>query len=152
MQGFIRTEPFDPKAWVIPGIACELKEEQICESAKVYSRGSRGMKNKTVADVAEALIGAFLSAAGEAAAVSFMVWLGIEVNLAPTPYTRTFVANPGLHVNIRQLESLLQYKFTDASLLVEALTHGSYMRPEIPGCYKVCQKMEVIIGVFGCGE
>lgn len=92
---------------------------------------------KTVADVVEALIGAFLSAAGEVAALSFMVWLGIEVNFETIPYTRMFVTNPEMHVNIGYIESLLGYKFRDASLLVEAFTHGSYMRPELPGCYQV---------------
>lgn len=95
------------------------------------------MKSKTVADVVEALIGAFLSAAGEVAALSFMVWLGIEVNFEIVPYTKTFIMNPDMHVNIGYIESLLGYKFQDASLLVEALTHGSYMRPEIPTCYQV---------------
>ncbi|XP_057788683.1 endoribonuclease Dicer homolog 2-like isoform X1 [Salvia miltiorrhiza] len=139
IPGFIRTEPFDLKTWTIPGIACGygvLKEEQLSTTRKVYTRGSRQIKGKTVADVVEALIGAYLSAAGEVAALSFMVWLGIEVNFETIPYTRMFVTNPEMHVNIGYLESLLGYNFQDASLLVEALTHGSYMRPEIPGCYQ----------------
>ncbi|KAH6801616.1 dicer-like 2, partial [Perilla frutescens var. frutescens] len=46
------------------------------------------------------------------------------------------VSNPEVHVDIGYLESLLKYSFQDGSLLVEALTHGSYRRPEIPGCYQ----------------
>lgn len=72
------------------------------------------------------------------AALSFMAWIGIKVDFVNVPYTRTLVENPEKYVNIRYLESLLGYSFRDASLLVEALTHGSYMRPEIPGCYQVC--------------
>lgn len=139
-QGFIRNEPFDLKTWIIPGIDCGetvLEEHEISASRKVYSGGSRRIKSKTVADAVEALIGAFLSAAGEMAALSFMVWLGIEIDFATVPYMRMFVTNPETHVNIRYFESLLRYSFRDASLLVEALTHGSYMRPEIPGCYQV---------------
>ncbi|XP_047956209.1 endoribonuclease Dicer homolog 2 isoform X1 [Salvia hispanica] len=139
IPGFVRTEPFDLKTWTIPGVPCDfsvLKGEQISTSGKVYTGRSRQIKSKTVADVVEALIGAFLSAAGEVAALSLMVWLGIEVNFEVVPYTKTFVMNPDMHVNIGYIESLLRYKFQDASLLVEALTHGSYMRPEIPTCYQ----------------
>ncbi|KAL0452253.1 UNVERIFIED_CONTAM: Endoribonuclease Dicer2 [Sesamum latifolium] len=94
------------------------------------------IKSKTVADVIEALIGAFLSAGGEVAALSFMAWLGINVDFVNVPYTRNVALNPELHVNVPYLQSLLNYSFRDVSLLVEALTHGSYMLPEIPGCYQ----------------
>ncbi|KAH6801617.1 dicer-like 2 [Perilla frutescens var. frutescens] len=137
IPGFIRTEPFDLKTWIIPGVDCDvLEEDEISASTKVYTGGSRQIKSKKVADVVEALIGAFLSAAGEIAAVSFMSWLGIEIDFITVPYSRMSVTNPEVYVNIGYLESLLKYKFEDASLLVEALTHGSYMRPEIPGCYQ----------------
>ena len=33
-------------------------------------------------------------------------------------------------------KSLLLYKFCDSLLFVKALTHGSYMLPEIPRCYQ----------------
>ncbi|KAI3470366.1 hypothetical protein Pfo_027029 [Paulownia fortunei] len=138
ITGFIRNEPFDPKTWIIPGTNCvhHILEEELLSSKKVYIGGSRKIKSKTVADVIEALIGAFLSAGGEIAAASFMAWLGINVDFVILPYTRNFCVNPELHVNIRHLESLLKYSFRDVSLLVEALTHGSYMRPEIPACYQ----------------
>ncbi|MCH99228.1 endoribonuclease dicer 2-like, partial [Trifolium medium] len=84
-SGFIQNEPFDPKTWIIPG---------------AKSRGfNRRLKCKVVADVVEALIGAFLSAGGEMAAVLFMDCIGIK-------------------------------------LLVEAMTHGSYMLPDVPRCYQ----------------
>ncbi|KAK6144956.1 hypothetical protein DH2020_021776 [Rehmannia glutinosa] len=137
-QGFIRNEPLDPKTWIIPGTNCanHIFKEELLSSRKFYVGKSRKIKNKTVADVTEALIGAFLCAGGEIAALAFMAWLGINVEFVSLPYTRNFCSNPELHVNIRYLESLLNYSFRDVSLLVEALTHGSYMRPEIPGCYQ----------------
>lgn len=107
-------------------------------SKKFYTGKSRKVKLKTVADVIEALIGAYLSAGGEKAALYFMVWLGIDIDFVNVSYTRNFVLKPELLVNVESLQSLLNYKFRDASLLVEALTHGSYMLPEIPGCYQVC--------------
>ena len=104
---------------------------------KVYNRGNRKIESKRVADVVEALIGAFLSTGGEIAALSVMDWLGIKVDFVNIPYERQFTVQPERHINIRHIESLLNYTFRDASLLVEALTHGSYMLPEIPSCYQV---------------
>ncbi|KAK8484509.1 hypothetical protein V6N11_021492 [Hibiscus sabdariffa] len=51
-------------------------------------------------------------------------------------YERQFKVQAEELVNVRYLESLLNHSFQDSSLLVEALTHGSYMLPEIPGCYQ----------------
>ncbi|PIN21629.1 Ribonuclease [Handroanthus impetiginosus] len=139
ITGFIRNEQFDPKTWIIPGTNCAdriLKEEMLSSSKKVYIEGIKKIKQKTVADVVEALIGAYLSVGGEIAALSFMAWLGIRVDLEHVPYTRKFAVKPEMYVNVRKIESLLKYSFRDATLLVEALTHGSYMLPEIPGCYQ----------------
>ncbi|KAL2526233.1 Endoribonuclease Dicer2 [Abeliophyllum distichum] len=138
IPGFIRNEPFDPKTWIIPGdnSANHGLEEELLSSRKVYVKGRRTLKSKVIADVVEALIGAFLSTGGELAALSFMAWLGIKVDFESVPYTRPFPVDPKAHINVRYLESLLNYKFRDASYLVEALTHGSYMLPEIPRCYQ----------------
>jgi endoribonuclease Dicer len=108
-------------------------------SNEIYSKGRRKIKSKTIADVVEALIGAFLSTGGEMAAVYFMNWVGIKVDFTYIPYERNFPVQPEKLVNVKHLESLLNYSFRDPSLLVEALTHGSYMLPEIPGCYQVHQ-------------
>ncbi|XP_074285082.1 endoribonuclease Dicer homolog 2-like [Silene latifolia] len=94
------------------------------------------MKSKRIADVVEALIGAFLTTGGEVAALLFMNWLGIEVEFSCIKYQRIFNIDPYKHVNISGLQSILNYSFKDPSLLVEALTHGSYMLPEIPRCYQ----------------
>ncbi|KAG5549523.1 hypothetical protein RHGRI_014751 [Rhododendron griersonianum] len=139
LPGFIRNEPFDPKTWIIPGDQSRdyaLEEEFLPTSRKIYNRGSTKIKSKTVADVVEALIGAFLSTGGEAAALAFIDWLGIKVDFVNVPYERQFPVQPEKLVNIKFFESLLNYSFRDASLLVEALTHGSYMLLEIPGCYQ----------------
>jgi endoribonuclease Dicer len=109
----------------------------LLSTRKIYVRESRKVKSKTVADVVEALIGAFLSTGGETAALLFMDWVGIKVDFHVTPYERHFQAHAEKHLNVRHLESLLNYSFNDPSLLLEALTHGSYMLPEIPICYQV---------------
>ncbi|KAK3016702.1 hypothetical protein RJ639_005640 [Escallonia herrerae] len=139
IPGFIRNEPFEPKMWIVPGDPSghyALEEELLSTTTKAYSRGRRKVKGKAVADVVEALIGAFLSSGGEAAALSFMDWLGIKVDFLNIAYQRHFPVLPGNLISIRYLESLLKYSFRDASLLVEALTHGSYMLHEIPRCYQ----------------
>ncbi|XP_076928332.1 endoribonuclease Dicer homolog 2-like [Bidens hawaiensis] len=139
IPGFIRNKPFDPKTWVVPGDlsgSFNLEETVFSTKRKVYIGNKRVIKKKVIADVVEALIGVFLSEGGEMAALSFMSWLGIKVDLLNTPYIREVTLQPGKYLNIEHLESLLNYTFRDASLLVEALTHGSYMIPEIPKCYQ----------------
>ncbi|XP_048324502.2 endoribonuclease Dicer homolog 2 isoform X1 [Ziziphus jujuba] len=139
LPGFIRNESFDPKKWFIPGDNStnkSIKEEYLFNTKKIYISGKRKVKCKRVADVVEALIGAFLSTGGEVAAVMFLDWLGINVDLVHVPYERNFAVQPEKHINIRHLESQLNYSFNDPSLLVEALTHGSYMLPQIPRCYQ----------------
>ncbi|XP_015166742.1 endoribonuclease Dicer homolog 2-like [Solanum tuberosum] len=139
IPGFIRNEPFDLKAWIIPGDNSQVHsfdDEFLTSSDKMYSRVKQKIKSKRVADVVEALIGAYLSSGGEVAALSFMKWLGVDINFVDAPMSRHFPMNAEKLVNVRYLESLLLYKFNDPSLLVEALTHGSYMLPEIPRCYQ----------------
>ncbi|PRQ41503.1 putative ribonuclease III post-transcriptional gene silencing PAZ-Argonaute family [Rosa chinensis] len=139
LPGFIQNEPFDPKKWIIPGDfsePCLFKTEFLTNERNIYIRGTRKIKSKSIADVVEALIGAFLSTGGEMAAVYFMNWVGIKVDFTYIPYERNFPVEPEKLVNVKHLESLLNYSFRDPSLLVEALTHGSYMLPEIPGCYQ----------------
>ncbi|KAK4707858.1 hypothetical protein R3W88_028783 [Solanum pinnatisectum] len=139
IPGFIRNEPFDLKAWIIPGDNSQVHsfdDEFLTSSDKMYSRVKQKIKSKRVADVVEALIGAYLSSGGEVAALSFMKWLGVDINFVDAPMSRHFPMNAEKLVNVRYFESLLHYKFNDPSLLVEALTHGSYMLPEIPRCYQ----------------
>ncbi|KAE8688002.1 Endoribonuclease Dicer-like protein 2 [Hibiscus syriacus] len=138
LPGFIRDEPFDPKKWMIPGCRSGIYtfNEETLSNEKIYVRGRRKMKSKRVADAVEALIGAYLSTGGEAAALLFMDWLGITIDFTNKPYERQFQVQAEKHVNVQYMETLLNYSFKDSSLLVEALTHGSYMLPTIPGCYQ----------------
>ncbi|KAG8503299.1 hypothetical protein CXB51_001265 [Gossypium anomalum] len=138
LPGFIRDEPFDPKGWMVPGYNCgryTLNEDTL-NTRKIYISGRRKLKSKKVADVVEALIGAYLSMGGEVAALLFMNWIGITIDFRNIPYERHFEVQAEKFVNVQHLESLLNYSFQDPSLLVEALTHGSYMLAEIPGCYQ----------------
>ena len=137
LQGFIRNECFDPKTWIIPGDNSQtytLRKEVLSNERIVYDRET----SKTVADVIEALIGVFICTTSERAALAFMKWMGFEVDFVYVQYKRPVAANPEKLVDLRFFKSLLnQYSFRDASLLVEALTHGSYVRPESPTSYEV---------------
>ncbi|AET03939.1 putative ribonuclease III domain-containing protein [Medicago truncatula] len=61
-------------------------------------------------------------------------------------------------VNVSYQESLLKYSFRDRSLLVEAMTHGSYMLPDVPRCYQFACYQDLIHAkvrlprTFGVGE
>ncbi|KAG2395488.1 Endoribonuclease Dicer-like protein [Vigna angularis] len=137
-RGFIQNEPFDPHTWTVPGDKSrgfKLKE-LVSGGKKIYVMGERKLNRKIIADVVEALIGAFLSSGGEKAALLFMDWVGIKVSFNKIPYERHFDIQPEKQVHVNHLESQLKYSFNDRTLLVEALTHGSYMLPEIPRCYQ----------------
>ncbi|KAK4736764.1 hypothetical protein R3W88_000461 [Solanum pinnatisectum] len=96
-------------------------------SIKMYSRVRQTIRNsKRVADMVEALIGAYLNSCGEVASLSFMKWLGLHIDFVDAPMLRHFPVNAKKLVNVWYFESLLHYKFHDPSLLVEALTQGSY--------------------------
>ncbi|CAH2078579.1 unnamed protein product [Thlaspi arvense] len=139
LQGFIRNECFEPKGWMVPGqssSAYDLVNDTLPDSRNIYIVRMRNLKFKRVADVVEALIGAYLSEGGEVAALMFMSWVGIKVDFTTTPIQRDFSIRAEKLVNVGYMESLLRYRFKDKSLLVEALTHGSYMKPEIPRCYQ----------------
>lgn len=132
LQGFIRKGHFNPKQWIIPGDNSKflsLTEEVISSRTRVYVCGmKRKMKHKVVADVVAALIGTFVSTGpgGEEAALSFMNWIGIKVDTNVIPYEIHLNVSPEKLVNVTLLESLLNYIFQEPSLLVEALTDGSY--------------------------
>lgn len=134
-------EAFDPKKWIIPGDKSKslLLEERLVSSGRtsMYVGRKRKIELKKVADVVEALIGAIISTGDEESALSFINWIGIEVDTNIMPYERHLSIDPENLVKVKDLESVLNYKFEDPYLLVEALTHGSYKRPEIRTCYEV---------------
>uniref|UniRef100_A0A1D1Z5R2 Endoribonuclease Dicer 2 n=1 Tax=Anthurium amnicola TaxID=1678845 RepID=A0A1D1Z5R2_9ARAE len=140
IPGFILNEAFDPTNWIIPGAGFDFfSNGQIfySPSRTMYNRGERSMKGKTVADSVEALLGAYLSSGGEKTALYFLKWLGVTLTFNEKVLDDVaFVSKPEMYIDIKFLESLLQYSFTNPSLLVEALTHGSYQIADIPRCYQ----------------
>ncbi|XP_065874634.1 endoribonuclease Dicer homolog 2-like [Euphorbia lathyris] len=139
LSGFIRNECFEPKNWMFPGdtSGCHsLNEEILTDTRKMYISGRRKLKQKTVADAVKALIGAYVSSGGEVVGLIFVNWLGINVEFPNILYERKFQVKTANFINVRCIESLLNYSFRDPTLLLEAFTHGSYMVAEIPRCYQ----------------
>ncbi|XP_011623569.2 endoribonuclease Dicer homolog 2 isoform X1 [Amborella trichopoda] len=140
LSGYIRNESFDPQTWSSPGDCLPTNKDHksfSLSSKKTYVKGQKKFKAKVVADVVEALIGAFLSTNGEQAALLFMDWMGIKVDIFKDPLIeRPHLLQPERFVNVSLIETLLKYKFHDCSLLVEALTHGSYQVEDTLASYQ----------------
>ncbi|KAJ4752041.1 Protein Dicer [Rhynchospora pubera] len=135
LAGFVRLEEFEPKKWAIPGLISNTYAPT--STNDVYTWGTRPIKSKMIADVMEALIGTSLSLAGEAATFLFLEKLGTSIRFhGRATAERPILRKPEMFVNIKDLEKLLSYKFNDLSLLVEALTHGSYQMPDVPRSYQ----------------
>ncbi|CAL4917737.1 unnamed protein product [Urochloa decumbens] len=138
LVGYIRGEAFNPKTWIIPGIGYDAcgNSKLIILSPNMYSVRKMSIKSKRIADSVEALIGAYLSAGGEQAAYIFLKSLGMGIEFHKMPVERKITIKSEEFINLRSLEVLLGYDFNDPSLLVEALTHGSYQIAGTTACYQ----------------
>jgi endoribonuclease Dicer len=96
---------------------------------KVCDKGHRWIHSKTISDVVEALIGAHLVGGGTNAALEFMRWMNMEVNVEDESVDiackRSINYPSVLNTRLDKLELLLDYRFENRCLLVEALTHAS---------------------------
>ena len=107
--------------------------------------GHRYLCSKTIADVMEALIGAYLMEGSYAGALSFMAWAGFDVDCSPTLIKSSserslFDTTQNFWIDISSLEQRIGYTFCNKSLLVEAMTHASNMLNNLDGkaiCYQV---------------
>ncbi|WVZ59752.1 hypothetical protein U9M48_009853 [Paspalum notatum var. saurae] len=121
--GYIRVEEFNIKEWIIPGVGCD----RYGNTKFLSSLKKKSIKIKTIADAVEALIGVYLTTCGEQAAFHFIKSLGMDIELhSEMQYERKIITKPEEIIDVRSLETMLDYVFNDRSLLVEALTHGSY--------------------------
>lgn len=161
-QVYIRDGAFDPRRWVAPGqrsirpVLCScgvdtlevpLESKFQTEDTKVVvgkscDRGHRWMGSKTIADCVEALIGAYYVGGGLDAALHFMKWCGIDVELEPslvdeaiaTASLRTYIPKAN---EIENLESKIEYEFSVKGLLLEAITHATEQEHGVGYCYQV---------------
>ncbi|KAF0920587.1 hypothetical protein E2562_035731 [Oryza meyeriana var. granulata] len=140
LVGYIHAEEFNPKDWIIPGLGYDERGNSkisFLTPNGMYSLWKMSIKSKRIADSVEALIGAYLSTAGEKAAFLMLKSLGMNIEFhTEIPVERKFSTNAEEFINVRSLEAMLGYKFNDSSLLLEALTHGSYQTSGPTACYQ----------------
>ncbi|KAJ0861345.1 putative ribonuclease III [Helianthus annuus] len=153
---YIRDQPFEPSHFYPFGRRCTV----ICtdntqveihsshesnlktgENTEVRcNKGHHWIQKKTIADIVEALVGAFLVDSGFKAAIAFLKWIGIPVDFTHSQVaeicasSRIFTALSGL-IDISALEDLLGYRFQHKGLLLQALLHPSYHN-NYGGCYQ----------------
>lgn len=161
---YIRDEPFEPRQWFSPGMLprkavmckCNLnnlasledtsdneehKADTVFRIGKTCNKGHRWICSKTISDVVEALIGAYLVDGSTGSALGFMKWMGMEIefdmSLIKIAMERSAVHPTVVHgVNIAGLETELGYVFQNKTLLVEAFTHASQQDPCGGCCYQ----------------
>lgn len=105
------------------------------------SKGHHWLYKKTIADVVEALVGAFLVDSGFKGAVKFLRWIGVNVDFESLQVQDACTASRRYlpltaRNNLEALENQLDYKFLHKGLLVQAFIHPSYNRHG-GGCYQV---------------
>ncbi|RCV41991.1 hypothetical protein SETIT_9G179100v2 [Setaria italica] len=130
LVGYIHGERFNLNKWIVPGLGydnCGSTKSFLLPTNNMYSLKAISMKSKRIADTVEALIGAYLSASGEQAAFHFIKSLGMGVELhSEMQEERKIITKSEEIIDVRSLETMLDYVFNDRSLLIEALTHSSY--------------------------
>ncbi|KAK1288094.1 hypothetical protein QJS10_CPB19g01166 [Acorus calamus] len=161
LQGYIRDGAFDPRRWVGPGhrslrpVACNCgvdtaevpleskytSEDNAIVVSKSCDRGHRWICSKTIADCAEALIGAYYVGGGLNAAIPLMKWLGIAVDFEPELVDEAIrIATLRCYLpkasDIEILEFKLRYSFSVRGLLLEAITHASEQESGSGYCYQ----------------
>ncbi|XP_078162667.1 dicer-like 4 isoform X3 [Carex rostrata] len=161
LQVFIR-EPFEPSQFFALGHPCTKFCTKDNESilhprkSKTHSssssetlelatggrctRAHRWLHGKTIADMVEALVGAFLVESGFKAAFAFLRWIGIEIDFKISDYEKAChlsYNNLSLveSMNIDALEETIGHEFRFKGLLMEALIHPSYNKHS-GGCYQ----------------
>lgn len=154
---YIRDEYFDSKQYFALGRPCK----NVCTPEVVYTihyfEGDNTMADadstsvkctkrhhwlhmKTIADVVEALIGAYLVDSGFGAALAFLKWIGIEIDFDPSLVGEACIRstnNLSLSkcIDIDELQRLLGYNFIYKGLLLEAFAHPSFNEHN-GGCYQ----------------
>ncbi|XP_073000978.1 endoribonuclease Dicer homolog 4-like isoform X2 [Typha latifolia] len=162
LQVYIRDQVFEPTQFFALGrpckIVCDVDRESSIHQRKTDSmadgqesgnkkctKSHHWLHRKTIADVVEALIGAFLVESGFKAAFAFLRWIGIQVDFeAAEVYRVCESSNNNLSlinvVDVSELEELIGYRFNHKGLILQALIHPSYNK-HAGGCY---QKLEFL--------
>ncbi|XP_057508707.1 dicer-like protein 4 isoform X1 [Actinidia eriantha] len=155
LQVYIRDNSFDPRQFFALGrpcsVICSEETETIVHSRESCpksgsniqvrcSKGHHWLHKKTIADVVEALVGAFIVESGFKAATAFLKWIGIQVNFEASQVSNicsasTIFRQLDAKVDITALEKLVGHPFVHKGLLVQAFLHPSYNH-HLGGCYQ----------------
>ncbi|KAK3007427.1 hypothetical protein RJ639_013553 [Escallonia herrerae] len=104
------------------------------------SRSHRWLHKKSISDVVEALVGAFIVDSGFKATTAFLKWIGINVDFQASQVNNirsasTIFMSLADRIDIAALENILGYQFLHKGLLVQAFLHPSYNK-HAGGCYQ----------------
>nr|AUH15440.1 dicer-like 4 protein [Dimocarpus longan] len=151
IQVYIRDQPFDPCQFFALGHRCQIictKETETTIHAYSTSdasdvrcsKGHHWLQRKTIADVVEALVGAFIVDSGFIAATAFLRWIGIPVDFDASQVKNICTASKSYlplaaSRDMVALEKLLNYQFLHRGLLLQSFVHPSYNELG-GGCYQ----------------
>ncbi|GAB4832726.1 endoribonuclease Dicer [Ancistrocladus abbreviatus] len=147
LQVYIRDQEFDPCHFFALGrpcsVICTKETEKSIHSSNQKVRCSRHhqwLYRKTVADVVEALIGAYIVDSGFKAATAFLRWIGIQVAFEASQVERVCTASARFMAvatgkDIPAIEKSVGYCFLHTGLLLQAFIHPSYNKSG-GGCYQ----------------
>ncbi|GAB2289126.1 endoribonuclease Dicer [Dionaea muscipula] len=157
LQVYIRDQEFDPLQFFALGRPCSVictKETEKSIHPVGQTRSSNGkhacevrcdkhhhwLQRKTIADVVEALIGAYMVDSGFKAAISFLQWIGIKTDFELSQVIHACTSSASFMraealLDIPSLESSLGYHFVHRGLLLQAFIHPSYNKLG-GGCYQ----------------
>ncbi|XP_060171899.1 dicer-like protein 4 isoform X2 [Lycium barbarum] len=155
LQAYIRDRSFEPNHFYVVGRLCpvicnEQTQKNIhghCGSGtdgeKTEIRCSKchhWLRKKTIADIVEALVGAFVVDSGFKAAIAFLKWIGIHTDFKE-PQVRSICSASKVfmpladEIDVLGIENLLGYSFVHKGLLIQAFIHPSYNNHG-GGCYQ----------------
>ncbi|XP_075077545.1 dicer-like protein 4 isoform X3 [Nicotiana tabacum] len=155
LQAFIRDQSFDPNHFYAVGrpcpVICDKQTEKnihgqcgsVTDGAKTEVRCSKchqWLRKKTIADIVEALVGAFIVDSGFKAAIAFLKWIGIYTDFEESQVKSICAASKVFmpladEIDIPAIENLLGYPFVHKGLLIQAFIHPSYNNHG-GGCYQ----------------
>ncbi|CAF1182266.1 unnamed protein product [Adineta steineri] len=110
-------------------------------------------KDKAIADMMEALIGAFLVSTDYITTIKFMDWLGLDVipqyeqNIKTPSVLRSGLSDTMIDISseiqnfftdhaFEEIENKIKYAFKNKGYLIAAFTHPSYVNNRLTQCYE----------------
>ncbi|XP_017241588.1 dicer-like protein 4 isoform X3 [Daucus carota subsp. sativus] len=155
LQVYIRDQSFDPCQFFALGrpcsVVCKSETEKTIHSSQCSRAANLHMElrctkshhwlhKKTIADVVESLVGAFIVDSGFKGAAAFLNWMGIQVEFEGSKVSHICSASSiylplAAQIDIAALEDSIGYQFNNKGLLVQAFVHPSYTYHS-GGCYQ----------------